>query len=103
MLSNKEQGEIFFKIFFFFSSVWEDLLNLQHHGKLGYEKFFDENNCMKAKLTQRLFNNTYKFKIPDFSNTHKRYIPIQKERNVRYHVAYGSQAPIVLTTATLPR
>lgn len=58
---------------------------------------------MNAKLTEGFFNNMYKFKILDFSNTHKRYIPIQKERNVRYHVAYGSQAPIVLTTATLPR
>lgn len=51
MLSNEEHKEIFFKIFFFFSSVWEDLLNLQHHGKLSYVKFFDENKCMNAKLT----------------------------------------------------
>lgn len=94
--------EIFFLIYIFFL-VGNDLLNLQHHGKLSYVKFSDENMCMKAILAKRLFNNTYKFKIPDFSNTHKRYIPIQKERNVRCHVAYGSQAPIVLTTATLPR
>lgn len=41
-------------------------------------------------------------KYSNFLNTHARGIPIQKGRNVRCHVDHGSQAPIVLTTATLP-